>query len=382
MNGFQVVGVKDIKEKSMNVKKNISITPVQQMISSCTGALITSILVTPLDVVKIRLQSQQKEFMRSKCYLYCNGLMEHICYCPANCINTSNNSNTSYGKTNHNSYHGLSSAAIHRNYLNEHFLQRNKHFNGTLDAFIKITRNEGIGSLWSGLPPTLVMAIPATVIYFTVYDQLREYINRRFHLVEQPLWVPVVSGGFARTFAATTISPLEMIRTKMQSKRLSYLEVGQAVRSLIEIKGLFSLWRGLSATILRDVPFSCIYWANYEFMKKKFNKNEPTFTFSFIFGAIAGTIAGVITLPFDVVKTHRQIELGEQQIIANKQNSNPTKTGDILRKIYRQNGFKGLFSGIVPRVIKVAPACAIMISTYEFGKAFFKQYNASKLSLT
>lgn len=221
------------------------------------------------------------------------------------------------------------------------------------------------------------MAIPATVIYFTVYDQLREYLNKRFKLTDQPLWVPVVSGGFARTFAATTISPLEMIRTKMQSKRLSHLEVRQAIRSLIKNEGIFSLWRGLSATILRDVPFSCIYWANYEFMKKRLGQKELNFASSFTFGAIAGAIAAVITLPFDVVKTHRQIELGEMQIISNKQKSNPSKTRDILFKIYRQNGLRGLFSGIVPRVIKVAPACAIMISTYEFGKRFFKQYNAT-----
>jgi len=227
-----------------------------------------------------------------------------------------------------------------------------------------------------------VMAVPATVIYFTVYDQLREYINKKFNLVQQPLWVPVVSGGCARIFAATTISPLEMIRTKMQSKKLSYLEVGQALKSLIGQQGFFSLWRGLSATILRDVPFSCIYWANYEFLKKHFNQPQPTFGFSFVSGATAGTIAAIITLPFDVVKTHRQIELGEMEINAQNQvkNRSPTTTRGIMLKIYGERGFRGLFAGIVPRVIKVAPACAIMISTYEFGKAFFKQYNASKLN--
>ena len=163
----------------------------------------------------------------------------------------------------------------------------------------------------------------------------------------------------------------------MQSKRLSYVELRQAVNSLIESQGFFSLWRGLSATILRDVPFSCMYWANYEYLKKRFNQNDPKIGYSFIFGAISGTISAVITLPFDVVKTHRQIELGEMTIISSDKSTNPSNTRDILIKIYRQNGLRGLFSGIVPRVVKVAPACAIMISTYEFGKRFFRNYNSN-----
>lgn len=32
----------------------------------------------------------------------------------------------------------------------------------------------------------------------------------------------------------------------------------------------------------------------------------------------------------------------------------------------------------MPRVIKVAPACAVMISTYEFGKAFFQEVNLDR----
>lgn len=44
----------------------------------------------------------------------------------------------------------------------------------------------------------------------------------------------------------------------------------------------------------------------------------------------------------------------------------------MIREIYRQSGYKGLFTGMVPRVVKVVPACAIMISTFEYGKVFFK----------
>lgn len=82
------------------------ITPTQQMLCSCLGALTTSILgkklmhstpkcssqmgnqvffssilVTPLDVVKIRLQAQQKTIPPNRCFIYCNGLMDHCIIC-------------------------------------------------------------------------------------------------------------------------------------------------------------------------------------------------------------------------------------------------------------------------------------------------------------
>jgi len=53
-------------------------------------------------------------------------------------------------------------------------------------------------------------------------------------------------------------------------------------------------------------------------------------------------------------------------------------TWSIIQRIYHQNGLKGLFTGLIPRLVKVAPACAIMIATFEHGKRFFQSYNARK----
>lgn len=349
------------------------ISPTQQMISSTIGALTTSLFVTPFDVVKIRLQAQQKNFYKNKCFLYCNGLMEHLCYC----VNGS-----SVGHV-----HGPNGTTIKIDPRDIKWYKRPipGHFNGTFDAILKISRSEGVMSLWSGLPPTLLMAIPATVVYFTAYDRLRVGLWEWTKSSQQPLWIPVFSGAAARCIAATTISPLEMVRTKMQSKKLSYWEVAAAIRQLVKYEGIFSLWRGLGPTLLRDVPFSSIYWATYEFMKQKLDQRKPSLEFSLIAGAIAGSMAAVFTLPFDVAKTHRQIELGERDLLLsqsggnkNANHSDAHKTTYILKRIYRQNGVKGLFSGVVPRVIKVAPSCAIMISCYEFGKQFFANHNREK----
>ena len=38
---------------------------------------------------------------------------------------------------------------------------------------MKIERNEGIYTLWSGLTPTLILALQTAVLYFVSYEQLR-----------------------------------------------------------------------------------------------------------------------------------------------------------------------------------------------------------------
>lgn len=58
--------------------------------------------------------------------------------------------------------------------------------------------------------------------------------------------------------------------------------------------------------------------------------------------------------------------------------SRSSNTWSIIQKIYHQNGLKGLFIGLTPRLVKVAPACAIMIASFEHGKRFFQSYNANK----
>uniref|UniRef100_A0A8C3JNN9 Mitochondrial glutathione transporter SLC25A39 n=1 Tax=Calidris pygmaea TaxID=425635 RepID=A0A8C3JNN9_9CHAR len=323
------------------------ITPLQQMLASGTGAILTSLFVTPLDVVKIRLQAQRTPFSKGKCFLYCNGLMDHLYVCQ------NGNGCTAWYKA-------------------------PTRFSGTLDAFVKITRYEGIRSLWSGLPPTLVMAVPATVIYFTTYDQLRDYLQARTG--SRGHHIPLLAGALARLGAVTVISPLELIRTKMQSQQLSYRELGVCIQSAVAQDGWLSLWRGWGPTVLRDVPFSALYWFNYELVREWFCRQtrleEATFMISFASGAISGTVAAVLTLPFDVVKTRRQIELGDSEVhpgeglgsggggcswgspvvpghpqtltcspLPAAAAPKPSSTWLIMRRIRAESGTRGLFAG-------------------------------------
>eukprot|EP00040_Diaphanoeca_grandis_P021812 m.116474 g.116474 ORF g.116474 m.116474 type:complete len:339 (+) comp28507_c1_seq1:382-1398(+) len=326
------------------------LTALEQMLSSAGGAFLTSFVVTPFDVVKTRLQTQAMQANSTSVTALCdecavvilrNGLMEHTCL--------------------------------------DVKLQSCARFNGTTDAFVKITQREGASALWRGLPPTLVMAVPLTVMYFTAYDRLSDKLGR--HKTS----TPILAGSIARFFSVTTISPIEMLRTKMQaSGTAGYSEIIPVITNAVRTQGYSSLWRGLGATLARDIPFSVVYWFGYENLKRRYqvanginvlrseeqnNRSIPPMA-SFAAGAASGAVAATLTLPFDVIKTHQQTQLGLALVGAR----DSAQTGAaVFRDIVRNRGYGGLFVGLIPRVLKVAPACAIMISTYEFAKEYFRE---------
>jgi len=60
----------------------------------------------------------------------------------------------------------------------------------------------------------------------------------------------------------------------------------------VRYSGISGLWMGLSSTLLRDVPFSAIYWLNYETLKGLYSSysSQQTFTFNLTAGAVAGSV--------------------------------------------------------------------------------------------
>jgi len=234
-----------------------------------------------------------------------------------------------------------------------------------------------------------------------MYEQLKVIIEdkRRSFLYssniensETPSWVSLTAGGLARWLAVTIVNPLELIRTKMQSQKMPWSDVTKCLKELVSTQGVRGLWNGYTATLLRDVPFSALYWPLYEasrdnlrrYMRIRDKHNlyslsvqENSFMINFISGAVAGSVASTITLPFDVIKTIKQIEMGERDIM--RVTPGQTRTNiTIARELLSEQGVKSLFSGLTPRLLKVAPACAIMISSYEFCKEFFGNQNRMK----
>ncbi|KAJ3158411.1 hypothetical protein HDU86_002880 [Geranomyces michiganensis] len=338
-----------------------SSSPYQKMISAGVGAVLTSLLVTPFDVVKTRMQSAAGVASNSHHHHHprIEPRPEHQHHPPRAAASTAG-----------------------------------ARFNGTWDGVVKIARHEGLFSLWRGLSPTLVMSVPSTVIYYIGYEHIRDTINAHIPLASasKEIYAPLLAGATARTLAATVISPIELIRTRMQSSpSRSLTATFSSVRAMLATSGPTSLFRGLAPTLWRDVPFSAIYWIGYESIKarlvefeterlhmSKSNTQTTTtttttttdFGTAFVAGAASGTVAAIVTTPFDVAKTIEQVSVdgGDGRRAGMRQ---------VLKNVYKSEGIPGLFSGLSPRIMKVAPACAVMISSYEVGKRFFEDSNAN-----
>jgi len=269
-------------------------------------------------------------------------------------------------------------------------------FNSTIDGLRKIARNEGILTLWRGLSPTLAMAIPANVIYFAGYDWLRSSPRSPMAGRVSDTYQPVVGASAARVLAAVAVSPLEMLRTRMQATSSSDKGVLRStmigLKEMVSTEGYLSLWRGLTLTLWRDVPFSAFYWWGYEYGRKRLDEarqqsaallgkekkvelsHTALLTDSFLAGATAGAIAAFVTTPFDVGKTRRQTVVNEPGARLKTTSDNRT-IPRLLYHIYCSEGVAGLFKGWAARCLKVAPASAIMISSYEIGKKMASAVN-------
>lgn len=222
---------------------------------------------------------------------------------------------------------------------------------GTLAGLHHIARWEGIRSLYRGLEISLVMAIPSTVLYYTVYDLLLEELEKAG---AGKFLAPATAGSSARTLSTAVMAPLELVRTRAQSERAAVsgvaekdfsgaslrgsgggvggagASVGKMLATVFKEEGAAALWRGVGTTMWRDVPFSMMYWLGYENLKSGLGCGRDVdgghqgargagksaaeergsadfLTRSFTAGAVSGMFAGLVTQPFDVVKTQQQL---------------------------------------------------------------------------
>lgn len=151
-------------------------------------------------------------------------------------------------------------------------------YNGIIDAFVKILRDEGLGELYRGLAPSLIGVIPYAATNYFAYDTLRKAYRRISKQEKIGNIETLLIGSLAGAVSSTATFPLEVARKHMQvgavSGRQVYKNVIHALAIILEREGVGGLYRGLGPSCLKLVPAAGISFMCYEACKRILVENE------------------------------------------------------------------------------------------------------------
>ncbi|KAK8384570.1 hypothetical protein O3P69_014268 [Scylla paramamosain] len=237
-------------------------------------------------------------------------------------------------------------------------------YRNSFDCFKKVIRHEGFVGLYRGLIPQLIGVAPEKAIKLTVNDLVRDKLTDKKGNIS--LASEIIAGGCAGGSQVVFTNPLEIVKIRLQVA--GEIATAQKPSALMVVKdlGLFGLYKGVRACLLRDVPFSAIYFPVYAHSKWLLaDENGYNSPWSLLIaGAIGGVPAASLTTPADVIKTRLQVAARAGQT---------TYSGvfDAARKIWREEGTKAFWKGAPARVFRSSPQFGVTLVTYEVLQRLF-----------
>ncbi|KAF8471870.1 mitochondrial carrier domain-containing protein [Kalaharituber pfeilii] len=238
-------------------------------------------------------------------------------------------------------------------------------YKNSIDCAKKVVKNEGFRGLYSGLGPQLIGVAPEKAIKLTVNDLVRSKAPKD-KMGEISLPWELIAGGTAGGCQVIFTNPLEIVKIRLQVQGEVARNVeGVQRRSALWIVrnlGLVGLYKGASACLMRDVPFSAIYFPTYSHLKKDFFGESADRKLGILqllaAGAAAGMPAAYFTTPFDVIKTRLQVEARKGQTMYR---------GLIhcAQTVWKEEGFKAFFKGGPARIMRSSPQFGCTLAAYE-----------------
>lgn len=150
-------------------------------------------------------------------------------------------------------------------------------YKNSLDCATKVIKNEGFRGLYSGIGPQLVGVAPEKAIKLTVNDLVRgKLMNPKTGEISWPH--ELIAGGTAGACQVVFTNPLEIVKIRLQVQGEVAKRQGTPKRSamwIVRNLGLVGLYKGASACLLRDVPFSAIYFPTYNHLKRDYFGESP-----------------------------------------------------------------------------------------------------------
>ena len=219
------------------------------------------------------------------------------------------------------------------------------------DVFKQIAKREGVrGGLMRGVLSPLLGVGFQNAILFSTYGPTLEYLGD-----SNDMWNVYAAGcigGAAQVFVCT---PLELVKIRLQTVRT---KPKRGLRGMLrqiagEERGLLrGVYRGFSATLLRDMPSYGVWFVSYE-LGKSYLSSWPDVAAHFCAGGLAGMVSWTVVYPIDVCKSRIQGSVAPLTMI------------QALRDGYQAGGLAAFFPGYATTMARAFIVSAVTFVAFE-----------------
>ncbi|KAL7563329.1 hypothetical protein ACA910_016684 [Epithemia clementina (nom. ined.)] len=293
-------------------------------------------------------------------------------------------------------------------------------YRGPIHVLQSTLQVEGFAGLYRGFGAVVIGGTPGTVLYLTSYDLAKDRLsllafpatssssnsnkdtttNTGTTLSSSPseslmreFAVHFSSGMIAEAVACIVYVPVDVIKERLQvqhpTDKLAYRGSWDALQTIARREGIPALYKGYGATLLSFGSYSGFFFVLYEQMQSQVktyfydypllgpkDNNAVTLPFHWTLACSCGasSLASWITSPLDMAKLRLQVQRG--QITGGGGSETSTvlyrNVWECLVHSYRQGGMAGLFRGAGARVLHIAPATTVTITSYEICRSFLR----------
>jgi solute carrier family 25 iron transporter 28/37 len=148
---------------------------------------------------------------------------------------------------------------------------RESTFRSIRECARSVYSKEGFAAFYISLPTTLVMSIPFQSIQFSTYETFRRLLNSDGHYDPK---THMMAGALAGTIASSVTTPMDVIKTLLQTRGTStdpriqqVAGFREATAIIMERYGFMGFFRGFKPRVLTHMPSAAISWSVYEYFK-------------------------------------------------------------------------------------------------------------------
>jgi len=250
-------------------------------------------------------------------------------------------------------------------------LETGKAKHGMVGTLASIIRDEGVGRLYRGLVPPLLLEAPKRAVKFASNDFWGKAFMGMSGESKMTQQLSILTGCSAGATESFVVVPFELVKIKLQDKTSTFAGPIDVVKQIVRKEGLLGLYAGMEATFWRHVwwnggYFGCIHQVR-SLMPKAENPQSQLFN-NFVSGSVGGFVGTALNTPFDVVKSRIQGAAKVPGVVPKYNWTYPA-----LLTIMREEGPTALYKGFVPKVLRLAPGGGILLLVVEFTLGVFRK---------